>query len=60
MLDTTNNENISLSNFQSHEVIISGADGNIDSSYSASYIVMEYAPISGNWLKDIVIQLKFE
>ena len=60
VLDTTNNENISLSNFQSHEVIISGADGNIDSSYSASYIVMEYAPISGNWLKDIVIQLKFE
>lgn len=61
VIDVTNNEAISLGNFNTHIIQISGADNIFEGSqFLSEYIVMEYAPISGEWLKDINIQLKFE
>jgi hypothetical protein len=59
VLDAGGNEEIALSNFTEHTVIIPGASGGIDSEYSTTYTLYEYAPIGGPWLKDIDIKLIF-
>jgi hypothetical protein len=59
VFDATGNEDISLSNFTEHTIIIPGASGGIDSEYATTYTLYEYAPVSGEWLKDLSIQLIF-